>query len=327
VIAHNNRAIRLAALLLCLACPAAAAAATQSVQEADYLLAVTAMVTELGPRSAHDAALIRDVFQPYVEPLALGDYNEIEEGLATGGLVRLPLDSRFNVRVRLDGSNPIGEKDIAHQASYIAARAATIGCLLDVASQVKSGPIEVTSLVRHLEYQQQLRMTNPNATTDVPTHALGLAFDIAMVNTPLPTVLEIRDVLRRMSDAGDVLVIVERQQLVFHVVPRPSRLGWYSEVYANSIGGHPWGRPTESRGALTPVVTTEIGSLQPLPPWAAEWWAADNVPVDLPMDVDVGSYESSGAAPRGLVTRYLTFVSDLLSATWPRLSAVITAKT
>jgi len=73
VIAHNNRAIGLAALLLCLACPAAAAAAAQSVEEADYLLAVTAMVTELGPRSAHDAALIRDVFQPYVEPLALGD--------------------------------------------------------------------------------------------------------------------------------------------------------------------------------------------------------------------------------------------------------------
>ena len=95
VIAHNNRAIRLAALVLCLACPAAASA--QSVQEAEYLLAVTAMVTELAPRSAHDAALIRDVFQPYVEPLALGDYNEIEEGLATGGLVRLPLDSRFNV--------------------------------------------------------------------------------------------------------------------------------------------------------------------------------------------------------------------------------------
>ena len=325
MIAHNNRTSQLAALVLCLACPAAASAL--SVQETEYLLAVTTMVTEQAPRSAHDAALMRDVYQPYIEPLALGDYTQIEEGLATGGLVPLPLDPRFNVRVRLDGSNPIGEKDIAHQASYISARAATIGCLLDVASQVKSGPIEVTSLVRHLEYQQQLRTTNSNATTDVPTHALGLAFDIAMVNTPLPTVLEIRNVLRRMSDAGDILVIIERQQLVFHVVPQPSRLGWYSEVYANSIGGHPWGRPTESRGTLTPVVTTAIGSLQPLPPWAAEWWAADNVPVDLPMVGDVAGPESSGPAPRGLVTRYLAFVSDLLSATWPRLSAVITAKT
>jgi hypothetical protein len=210
----------------------------------------------------------------------------------------------------------------------VSARAATIGCLLDVASQVKSAPIEVTSLVRHLEYQQQLRMTNPNATTEVPTHALGLAFDIAMVNTPLPTVLEIRDVLRRMSDAGDILVIVERQQLVFHVVPQPSRLGWYSQVYANAIAGHSWGRPRDLHSALTPVVTTAIGSLQPLPLWAAEWWAADNVPVDLPIEGGgVDSQESTGSARRGLMARYFTFFGDLLSATWPRLSAAITAKT
>jgi len=324
VIVHTKRRTLSAALALCLACPAAASA--QSVQEAQYLLAVTAMVAEQGPRSAHDAALIRDVYQPYVEPLALGDYREIEEGLATGGLVPLPLDPQFNVRVRLDGSNPIGEKDIAHQASYVSARAATIGCVLDVASQVKSAPIEVTSLVRHLEYQQQLRMTNPNAITELPTHALGLAFDIAMVNTPLPTVREIRDVLRRMSDAGDILVIVERQQLVFHVVPQPSRLGWYSQVYANAIAGHSWGRPVDSHDALTPVVTTAIGSLQPLPPWAAEWWAADNVPVDLPMESDLDSRESTGSTRRGLA-RYFTFFGDLLSATWPRLSAAITAKT
>jgi hypothetical protein len=324
VISQTKRATQLSALVLCLACPAAAFA--QSVQEAEYLLAVTAMVTELAPRSAHDAALMRGVYQPFIEPLALGDYTQIEENLATGGLVRLPLDSRFNVRVRLDGSNPIGEKDIAHQSSYIAARAATIGCLLDVASQVKSGPLEVTSLVRHLEYQQQLRATNPNATTDVPTHALGLAFDIAMVNTPLPTVLEIRNVLRRMSDAGDVLVIVERQQLVFHVVPQPSRLGWYSQVYANAIAGQSWGRPADWRGALTPVVTTAIGALRPLPAWSTEWWAADNVPVDLPMDVEIGSHEAPAIERRGLVTRYLAFVSDLLSATW-RLSATITART
>src|ERR1041384_7287032 len=81
---------------------------------------------------------------------------------------------RFNVRVRLDGLSPIGEMDMSRQASYVSARAATIGCLLDVASRVKSGPIEVTSLVRHLGYQQQLRATNVNATDDVPTHALGM---------------------------------------------------------------------------------------------------------------------------------------------------------
>src|SRR5262245_14984614 len=139
------------------------------------------MVADQAVRSAHDAALMRDVYQPYADSLALDDFTQIEDGLATGGLVRLPLGAeRFNIRVRLDGTNPIGEKDLAHQSSYVAARAATIGCLLDVASRVKSGPIEVTSLVRHLEYQQQLRATNANAITELPTHALGMAFDIAM---------------------------------------------------------------------------------------------------------------------------------------------------
>ena len=325
LISHTRRATCVAAFVVCLACAAAAPAA--AVQEAEYLLAVTAMVTAQAPRSAHDAALMRDVYKPYVEPLALADYNEIEQGLATGGLVRLPLDPRFNVRVRLDGTSPIGEKDIAHQSSYVAARAATIGCLLDVASRVKSAPIEVTSLVRHLEYQEQLRATNLNATTDTPTHALGLAFDIAMVNTPLRTVLEIRDVLQKMSDAGDILAIVERQQLVFHVVPQPSRLGWYSEVYSRAMAGQPWSRPAVEPSSLTPVVTTAIGALRPLEPWAGEWWAADNVPVDLVMGGDVGIVESAGSARRGFMGRYFTFVGDFLSATWPRLSSVFASTT
>jgi hypothetical protein len=285
------------------------------------------MVSQQAPRSAHDAALIRDVYQPYVEPLALRDFTAIEKGLATGGLVRLPLDlERFNLRVRLDGLNPIGEMDMAHQSSYVSARAATIGCLLDVASRVKSGPIEVTSLVRHMEYQEQLRMTNRNATTDVPTHALGMAFDIAMVNSPLPTVLELRDVLRKMSDAGDILVIVERQQLVFHVVPQPARLGWYAQVYANAIAGQSWGRATDDRASLKPSVTTAIGAVRPLPAWSAEWWAAENVPVDLPTGIETGSHDAAKTARRGLMTRCFRFVGGLLSAPW-RLSAAFAAKT
>jgi hypothetical protein len=53
-----------------------------------------------------------------------------------------------------------------------------------------------------------------------------MAFDIAMVNTPLKTVREISKVLQRMSAAGDILVIAERHQLVFPRRPTalPSRL-------------------------------------------------------------------------------------------------------
>ena len=301
---------------MCLVRPSAAQA--QREARTEYLSVVSSMASEQALRTALVAATIRDVYQPYVDQLMLDDFDAIEEGLVTGGLVRLPLDPRFNIRVRLDGTNPIGEKDVSHQASYVSARTATIGCLLDVASRVKSGPIEVTSLVRHLDYQHQLRMTNANAETDIPMHALGLAFDIAMVNTPLQTVLEIRDVLRQMNDAGDVLVIVERKQLVFHVVPQPSRLGWYSEVYTNAMTGRPWPHAVDDRRPLTPEVTTAIGSPRPLPAWASEWWAAENVPSDLPISVRVDDGSPGHSDPRGMMGRYFAWVGGFFSSAWQR---------
>lgn len=284
----------------------------QHVSEAEYLMVVNDMLTDLAPRSAHDAAAIRDIYRPYMDLLALGSLTDIEQGIATGGLVPLPADPRFNVRVRLDGAGAVGELDVPHQDSYVSARAETIGCLLDVASRVKSGPIEVTSLVRHLEYQDELRVTNFNATTEVPTHALGMAFDIAMVNTPLERVLELRNVLRQMADAGDILVIGERQQLVFHVVPQPSRLGWYRDVYAAAVSGRPWPAHPNGDGPFTPEVIAAINSLQPMPEFEADWWAAENVPVDLPVSVHADVID--GRAPG-----YLAAIGELLSSTWHML--------
>jgi hypothetical protein len=311
------RATLALAWAICVSWPVAAGAARLTPDE--YLSAVTDMVTEQAPRSAQAAALIKEVYQPYVDLLALDDFGSLEQDLATGGLVPVPSDpARFNIRLRLEGSNPIGEKDVAHQNSYVSARAATIGCLLDVASRVKSGPIEVTSLVRHLEYQNQLRATNGNAATEVPTHALGLAFDIAMVNSPIETVMELRDVLQTMSDAGDIMAIVERQQLVFHVVPQPSRLGWYAELYSNAVMGRPWiGRVYQS-GPRTALVTTAWGAVAPLPDWSAEWWATDNVPVDVLASVSVqgGTPLAPAVGPSATMTRYLAMAGNLLSATW-----------
>jgi hypothetical protein len=301
----------------------ATAARAERVTQAQYLAVVNDMVSELAPASARAAVAIRDTYRPYTELLALDDFGRIEDGLATGGLVPLPLDvPHFNVRVRLEGAGAIGERDVLHQASYVSARPAAIGCLLDVASRVKSGPVEVTSLARHMGYQQDLRVVNPNATTDVPTHALGLAFDIAMVNTPLETVLEIRDVLREMSDAGDILVIAEHQQLVFHVLPQPSRLGWYADVYAHAINGEPWGRPVDIDGSLTPMVSAAIASLQPMPAMAAEWWAADNVPVDASIAVRVDAPDIMAVAdpqPRR-TTSYVALLGELMSSTWRMMS-------
>src|SRR5688500_16523151 len=236
--------------------------------------AVDRMMLELAPDSAQSAETIRRVYQDHLDVLTLREYEELAGALDNGGLVPLPPQPHhYNIIPRLDGPHPIGEKDLANQSSYISARAATIGALLEIASRVKSGPVEITSLVRHGDYQDSLRATNPNAITSVPMHTMGLAVDIALVNTPLNTIYEIRDVLQEMQDAGDILFIGERKQLVFHVVPHPSRLGYFNEVYARSVG-----TPLTSRSAgvvafleaprlmpttLTPEVITEIVAVLP----------------------------------------------------------------
>ena len=232
------------------------------------------MMSELAPDSAQSSEIIRRVYQDHLGVLALREYGELAGALDNGGLVPLPDNPlRFNIVPRLDGAHPIGEKDLANQSSYIAARPATIGALLEIASRVKSGPLEITSLVRHGDYQDSLRTTNPNASTSVPMHTMGLAIDIALINTPLNTIVEIRNVLQRMQDAGDILFIAERKQLVFHVVPHPSRLGYFNDVYLRAVG-----EPLTSRsagvvafvnapglppGRLTPEVTTEIIAMVP----------------------------------------------------------------
>ena len=238
------------------------------------LRALDQMMAELASSSAQSAETIRRVYQDHLDILTLREYDELAGALDNGGLVPLPEQPlRFNLVPRLDGLHPIGEKDLANQTSYTAARAATIGALLDIASRVKSGPVEITSLVRHSDYQEELRATNRNAVTSMPMHTMGLAVDIGLVNTPLATIYEIRDVLRRMQDKGDILFIGERKQLVFHVVPHPSRLGHFNELYLRAVGA-----PLTSRSAaahafldaprllperLTPQVATEIIAMLP----------------------------------------------------------------
>lgn len=214
------------------------------------------MMAALASESARDARAIRRLYRPHLDLLMLEGYTDLTGALVTGGLARLPDNpARFNLAPRLDGPHPIGEKDLTNQASYLAARPATIGALLDIASRVRSGPIEVTSLVRHGEYQHSLRRTNANASTSVPTHTMGLAFDIALVNTPLDTVYEIRRVLRDMRARGDILFIGERQQLVFHVVPHPSRLGHFTDVYVRALGAPPASRAAVVLAAAPPSRT------------------------------------------------------------------------
>jgi hypothetical protein len=283
-----------------------------------YLRALERMMVDLAPHNARAAAVVRSEYRPYFDPLVLDKFSALEDALATGGLVPLPANHEaFNLRVRTDGPAAIAEKDRENQERYIAARPATVGALLDIAARVKSGPLEITSLVRHSEYQDELRATNVNATTSIPMHTLGLAFDIALVNTPLPTVYEIRDVLKRMQDAGEILFIGERKQLVFHVVPHPTRLGYFTEIYQRALHGLPIGDALEAHAvaALAPfaqaVVSAEITAILPTDEHAAEWWAAGGVPVD---------FSATAAPPVAQADEDRSFLGRLAD----RLAAVVT---
>jgi hypothetical protein len=271
--------------------------ADATAEASPFLKAIDGMMVSLGRESAFASATIKKSYRDHMELLVLNEYTALEGALANGGLVPLPTDPlRFNVRVRVDGAFPIGEKDLDNQHSYIAARPETIGALLEVASRVRSGPLEITSLVRHSEYQEELKTTNGNANTSVPMHTMGLAFDIALVNTKLKTVYEIRDVLRRMQAAGDILVIGERKQLVFHVVPHPSRLGHFMDVYARAVaeatpGANVIGswQPASLSAHPMAAVVTEVVEVRPTDAFAAEWWAAADTQSDMTVEVSMPS--------------------------------------
>jgi hypothetical protein len=297
-----------------------AAADTPFERQAQFVKAIDAMMIQLAPHSSRASLTIRKEYGAFLDELVLGELAALEDGLWTGGLVPLPgLAERFNLIPRTEGPASIAEKDLANQPTYVSARPATIGALLDVASRVTLGKVEVTSLVRHSDYQDQLRATNANANTSIPMHTMGLAFDIALVNTPLPQVYEIRDVLLKMQEAGDLLVIGERKQLVFHVVPHPSRLGHFTDVYARAaaaayLNGAIAAAPVAADFSphLRPVVETDIVDIGPTDEFADEWWAADDVASDVTVLVSAPSVGDDGWSIGRLATRCLALASDLL---------------
>ena len=208
-----------------------AAAQTVELGDAARLAAVVELMSEMAVESRDASEKVRRVYRRELES-ALVDRPALIASLESGDIARVPENpAQFNLRLRLAGAHPIAERDLVYQPIYVAARPATLGALFAVAARVQSGPVEVTSLVRHHEYQRALRRTNPNAATSVPTHTMGLAFDISVLNMPLETVREVRDVLRAMSDAGDLFVVAETHQLVFHVVPAPERLAFFEALY------------------------------------------------------------------------------------------------
>lgn len=258
---------RLAIAVLVMTAPAIVPAA--SAEPGDLFVdALQSMMSDLRAQSRSDARTIKSAYGPMMRRTMLLDRGDLVASLETEELALIPEHHEdLNIDLRLDGRHPIAEKDLRNQQLYLGARPATLGLLYEIASRVTSGPIEITSLVRHQQYQQSLGASNGNARTDVPTHAMGFAFDIALVNTPLERVYEIRDVLREMRREGLIYFIGETQQLVFHVVPRPAWLGYYDALHwASLYAPAPTTMPAISIAA---VMTRDI---PPPPQVELPWW-------------------------------------------------------
>jgi hypothetical protein len=224
----------------------------------EFVVKLRTYMASMAEDSAVDAERIRHRYTGF---RVLTDRNALSDALGLGTLAFVPGDAElFNFRPRLRGFHPIGEKDVLHQRLYVAAHPGALGCLMQVAARVRSAALDVTSLVRHAEYQRTLQRTNPNARTQLATHTLGVAFDISVLNVPLSATQEIGHVLTVMRDSGDLFFIAEQRQFVFHVVPTPERLGFYAAVFhgltsispsAAPTGGNHLPRPDPSMALLT----------------------------------------------------------------------------
>jgi hypothetical protein len=285
-------------------------------------------MAELRPQSQRDARTIKSTYAPLVDSAMFVNRGDLEAALEMEELALLPdhIES-LNIQLRLNGANPIAEKDLANQAMYLGARPSVLSLLYDIAARVESGPIEITSLVRHGQYQRALSATNGNARTEVPTHAMGLAFDIALVNTPMPRVQEIRRVLQQMRAAGDILFIGERQQLVFHVVPHPSRLGYFTGIYQQAVGSVSGIQTVEvvapgpyrvEPARLTPRVVTEVVAVSPVSEHWAEWRDATTVAAG-PTDSALPAAAQTATGPLAamvLMRGMLAFFAALGTSIW-----------
>lgn len=224
---HMARRSFIVSLLVLVIAPARSAA---EAPDAEAVAQMRAFMGEMRAESRIDAARIDAHYTALLDE-APADRVMLARAWRDGRIAALPVSGRFNVRPRVGGAHPIGEKDLRHQRLYLGARRAALGLLLQIAARVRGGPLEVTSLVRHLAYQRELARSNPNARTGVPTHALGVAFDISILNSPRSTAVELRDVLQRMRDEGDLFFVAESQQLVFHVVVNPARAAYYRALF------------------------------------------------------------------------------------------------
>ena len=91
------------------------------------------IMNDLKEQNLEASLQIRALYTDFLNLLVIDGYSDLEAALGNGGVVPLPSDpARYNITLRTAGDHPIAEKDLVNQGSYLTARTATIGCLLEI---------------------------------------------------------------------------------------------------------------------------------------------------------------------------------------------------
>ena len=83
------------------------------------------------------------------------------------------------------------------------------------------------------------------------------------------------------------------RSIVFHVVPHPSRLGHFTQVYSQALGTVPAAHGThviafsggEKGGDTLPSVSADVIAILPAGEFVEEWWLADHERADIAVHV------------------------------------------
>ena len=312
---------------------AAATANAQTVAgdlDRGRVAALRDLMRELREESVTHAAGIRASYEAAMPAHVFTDRAALERAVHDGDIVSVP--DGYGIEPRLRGAYQIGELDPDYQHLYVRARPEVIGMLLDIGSRVGS-TLEVTSLVRHAEYQRALARSNQNARAGLPTHAMGLAVDISVLRMPLDQVRALRDVLRAMAAGGDLLFAAEQRQLVFHVVPADARRAYYcaladaATLTRTSAALYPWRTlvHTDSRQRVPPWA--DARDLIAAPGMAEDARALSWPPIVVSLDALVARHAADARglwralAAIGLVMVIVTWSGRRRWPDWPRVSS------
>ncbi|MFZ2149994.1 MAG: transglycosylase SLT domain-containing protein [Minisyncoccia bacterium] len=153
----------------------------------------------------------------------------------------------FGFKLRTSGNGPIAEKDLENQELYLQNSPAAHGALLTVAFETRRlhvklypkeefVPLDVTSLVRHLEYQELLKKGKiVNARTAFPTHTSGQVFDVSYLYLPKGERRCLTFILEDLEHYGYLSFIEEvTGSRTFHVTVSPSSRQFFSQVFEDA---------------------------------------------------------------------------------------------